>query len=299
MIADDIDAALGQLGSSRSDKFRRNSLLVLRQRFRPSEPPLRVDIGSSRGAISATDMAVITAAVQDAAARIGHLVLHPNTDAHHLVAEMRARAELIPTGQAGNSLFFSFAGLPRTGGELDIEPSVLAEQAVRELIGVLPEDSDGEHNIAALPAARLAIRTAVSELAKAVAKTKDLSISIASTGGGDAQQSTLTREQATRVQEVLSPAKAMEERISVVGVIDGLRRGRRLFYLTPPPDTAGTEYEGVIPPQLVAEVQRSLGRTVQARLIRNTSEAADGTRTRPTYALESFEVLREVLPDLP
>lgn len=287
-----IDALIAAKNpSTRAGQLARNSLLVLRERWDPSIPPLRVEFGSAKS-VSALSVSEVTKALQDATARVAQLLLHQNKDMSRLSKEIRERARLIPRGQSGNVLLFDFP-VPVVVDEQEALPvghiEHLSEQAVRELVENLPESRDDQASIQNLPVRRLAIRAAVNTLARAVKNSGDLKIEIA-TRSGTPERSVLTRDQAREVPVLLAAEHEESETIEVEGVLDGMRTRRRLFYVIEQEDRGGAEYEGSIEPDQVSKVQESLGKLVIARLRKTTKVRDDGSRSHAAFSLMDFEV---------
>jgi hypothetical protein len=162
VILNDIDARLAALApGTRSSKLARNSLLAIRERFAPSRPPLKVVLGEGRD-LSATDLSTLTAALQEATARMAMLILQPREDRVRVYPEIRERAKLISRSQIANALYFDFPPIVRSESELSpgIQFAHLTEQAVRNLIEVLPQDSQDTSTLDALPARRIGVRAA-------------------------------------------------------------------------------------------------------------------------------------------
>lgn len=277
--------------STRAGQLARNSLLVLRERWDPSVPPLRVEFGSANS-VSALSVSEVTKALQDATARVAQLLLHQNKDMSRLSKEIRERARLIPRGQSGNVLLFDFP-TPVVVDDHEALPvghiEHLSEQAVRELVENLPESRDDQASIQNLPGRRLAIRAAVNTLARAVKSSGDLNIEIA-TRSGTPERSVLTTDQAREVPVLLAAEHEESETIQVEGVLDGMRTRRRLFYVIEQEDRGGAEYEGSIEPDQVSKVQESLGKLVIARLRKTTKVRDDGSRSHAVFSLIDFEV---------
>jgi hypothetical protein len=264
---------------------------VLRERWEPSIPPLRIEFGTA-SSISAMELSEITRAVQDATARVAQLLLHQNKDMSRLSKEIRGRAKLIPRGQSRNVLMFDFP-TPVVVDEQNALPvghiEHLSERAVRELVESLPESREDQSSLQNLPGRRLAIRAAVNTLARAVENSGDVRIELTSrTGTTDV--SVLTVDQAREVPVLLAREREETETINVEGVLDGMRTRRRLFYVIEQDDRGGAEYVGSIEPQQVAKVQESLGKLVVARLRKTTKVRDDGSRSHAVFALIDFEV---------
>jgi len=290
VIIHDIDNAISGLGDGRHDRFRRNSLMVLRERFRSSEPPFRVNLRRT-GQMSATDMAVITRAVQDATARVALLLLHPNEDRTRVDQELRRRAELIPQAQSSNSLFFHFPEVVAQHSLFpEAEPPHLAEQAVRELMNALPETAVDVATLQTLPARRVAIRKAVATLADAVATTGDVALTLVTPGLNDRSKSVLTREQAGHIGQMLTTTTVETTELGISGILDGMRTRRRLFYIVSEDPNEAHEFEGAVAPDMMPRVQEAINMRVHARVSRTVTVAGDGSRSHPAYSLLSLQV---------
>ena len=281
--------------STRSGRMARNSLFVLRERWAPSVPPLRIQIGHP-GSLTARGVSDISRAVQDATARVAQLILHQSEDRTRLSASIRDRARLISRGQSHNLLLFDFpqSVVSEGNGELPVgHIEHLSELAVRELVQNMPESRDDRAAIEALPGRRQAIRAAVSTLAKVAKDAGDLRIMLDSHAGVP-DVSVLTAEQAREVPTLLSNVREESEFVPVEGVLDGMRTRRRLFYLIEPDDRGGQEYEGAIGLDQVDAVQASLQKFVLARLKKTTLVRGDGSRGRAAYSLVDFQVPQQL-----
>lgn len=290
VIVQDIDARLANLApGTRSSKLARNSLLVMRERFAPSRPPLKVVLGEGRN-LSATELSTVTAALQEATARMAMLILQPRTDRVRVYPEIRERAKLISHSQIANTLYFDFP--TAIGDASDLFPpgqvAHLAEQAVRNLIEVLPQDPQDRSTLDALPARRLGVRAAVSGLAAAVQLTGPVTMSLHSTDGEE--RSTLTIEQAGRVPELLDKVKAERSEVPVDGILDGMRTRRLLFYINEDLEDGGREFEGSVAPDQLPALQEAMGQRIHARLRKVVFVKANGQRSRATYSLISIQL---------
>jgi len=290
VIVEDIDSALSTLGTSRSDRFRRNSFLVLREHFQSSEPPLRIELMSRRKA-SATDVATITQAVQDAAARVALLLMHPKEDRTRLDSTVRSRAELIPQGQSGNTLYFQFPRRVRNENQLDgTSVAHLAEEAMRELVNTLPESPTDTQSLQVLSGRRVGIRSAVANLARAVSATDDICLSLKTGREGRPQISIMTKTQASEISELLMTKTTEVTEASFHGILDGMRSRRRLFYVVSEDPLNTQEFEGVVEPSLLPSVQSALNERVHAKVSKTVTVSGDGTRSHPVYSLLSLQI---------
>lgn len=293
VIVQGIDARLANLVSgTRASKLARNSLLVMRERFAPSRPPLKVVLGEGRN-LSATELSTVASALQEATARMAMLILRPRTDRVRVYPEIRERAKLISRSQVANVLYFDFPPTEPGGNEdqallTNIHVTHLTEQAVRNLIKVLPIDSQDHKTLDALPGRRLGVRAAVSGLAAAVQLAGPVTLSLFS--AGVEERSTLTTEQAERVPELLDKVKAERSEIPVDGILDGMRTRRLLFYINEDVEDGGREFEGSVTPDQLPALQGAMGQRVHARLRKVVFVKANGQRSHATYSLISLQL---------
>lgn len=293
VIIQDIDERIATLGQNRMDRFRRNSFLVLREHFQSSAPPLRLELGDQRH-ISASNMATITQALQDATARVAMLLLHPNQDRTRLTANVRSKAELIPQGQSGNTLYFRFPERVQDANDLfsGVRIPHLAEEAVRELVNALPESNQDEATLRSLPGRRVAIRSAVATLARAVGATGDVSLALRASDGEQQVEhaSVLTKAQAVEVKSLLSTEFTEKTETVIDGILDGMRSRRRLFYIVSEDPTESSEFEGIVDPALLSDVRIALNQRVKARVSKTVIVSGDGSRSHPIYSLISLQI---------
>jgi hypothetical protein len=285
VIRDEIDSLLRSIGSdSRPDKYRRNSLRVLRERFAPTSAQLRVAI---EGPLSATAIADITSALQRATALAAKAILDPKNFAITVQAGLVERAPLIPVGQSRGTLYFEF---PETGVDtqaLERTPTAhLAESAMREVLGILPEDASDHASLLALPQRRPQYRSAVKALAAALGEQMSMSLSMKPTGASETERSVLTAEQAREVPDVLSGVEEKRDILTIHGIMDGMRTRRRLFYVEE--RDSGDEYFGAIEDDTrLQEVVDLVGQPVVARISKLVRLRADGSKSHPSYSLLS------------
>jgi hypothetical protein len=291
VIHDDIDSTIAKItGNGISDRLRRNSLRVLRERWAPTTPPLRLQL-TGRHEVTAHELALITDATQDAVAKIATLLARPSSEQTRVTNAARNRALLIPRAHSANTLLFDFPGT-FAGEGLEMGPmDHLARQATSELLEYLPEAAEDTAALAALPERRLAVRSAVQTLATGVQGSSGISIELAGRGSQTAK-SVLTLEQAREIPSLLSGERIASTAISVTGLLDGMRTRRRLFYIVE--NESGHEFEGSVGDSLLSAVQGSLGKVVTAGLTKRVTLRADGHRTNASYDLNSIVIQPEL-----
>lgn len=284
MIRDEIDSLLSTIGAdTRVDKYRRGSLLALREKFSPLKAQLRVDLD---GPLTATVIANVTSALQRATALAAKALLYPSNAAINVQAGLLERAPLVPVGQSRGTLYFEFPTTDIDPNAIERSPTAhLAESAVRELIEILPESSDDQRTLRALPLRRPQYRSAVKSLAVALGGTSSMSLSMTPTGESKQQHSVLTVEQAREIPELLSDAQDKRDALTVYGIMDGMRTRRRLFYIEE--RDSSHEFYGAIDESQLSTVMDLVGQPVVARIERLVTLRADGSKSHPSYSLIS------------
>ncbi|MGU3358105.1 hypothetical protein ACLBWJ_12700 [Microbacterium sp. M4A5_1d] len=257
---------------------------MLRERFSPPSAQLRVDI---QGQVTSTVVANLTAALQRATALSAKAILDPKNHAITVQAGLVDRAPLLPVAHSRGTLYFEF---PETGVDtesLERTPTAhLAENAVLELLGVLPGDAEDEAALRALPQRRPQYRSAVKALAAALGSETSMSLSLTQTGSTEHEESVLTAEQAREVPEVLSGSVEKRDILTIYGTVDGMRTRRRLFYIEE--RDSGDEYSGVIDDDAqLQDVVALVSEPVVARISRMVQIRTDGSRSHPSYSLLS------------
>lgn len=295
MIRDDIDRALGRIeGDTRLAMLRRTGLMVLRERFAPSAPPLRVQISED---LSVSALAHLTHAIQRATTLSAKALLEPQSDSIVLGKHIREMTPLVPRLQTGHMLLFGFPEPSVSANHLDFQrPEHLAERAVREFLSVLPRDASDTDSLEALPARRSQFRAAVSAVARAVSDTSSsLSFSLRDDRGEESEEAVLTSEQTRRVPEVLKDSRIDSTPLTVEGLMDGMRTQRRVFFILE--NETGKEYKGAIEEHQLEDVRDAINTQVRARLIKAVQVRADGSQGRPSYRLIGLDPRPETLAE--
>jgi len=185
-------------GDSWLDKLARASLSAAEAKFSGREAPLLRVVLSGVRAMDAHDSYLVTKAVQDATAKLGHIISDPTTERSAAYRSDRERARLIQRGQTGNVIVFGFPESTVEPQEYDlgITTETLAERAVRELVSVLPSSADDDASLDAVLAQRPTVRNAVNDIAQAVPRRAEgLGFRMTPTSG-EAIDSVLSMEQA-------------------------------------------------------------------------------------------------------
>jgi hypothetical protein len=234
------------------------------------------------------ETARVTLAVQNATAKIAHLITDPRTQTSQARRAYRERAPLMPRGQSGPTLYFGFPTPefdPVADPLLDVRVATLPEQATVDLIGLLPRDRADERAIEAVVARRVTERSAINDLVQAIREVHaGVSFSFSDHANRTAS-SVLSQDQATVLEEALRQTTLDRKTITLRGLLDGVRTQRRLFYLV---DEGGREISGGIDTDQVRDVQVHIGEHVVATVEEVTSVAKSGRRSRPSYRLLSL-----------
>jgi hypothetical protein len=275
-------------GDSWLDDLARASLSAAEAKFSGREVPLLRVVLSGVRAIDAHDSSLVIKAVQDATAKLGHIIRDPKTERAAAYPSDRARARLIQRGQAGNMIVFGFPEPEVATAEdsLGITAETLAERAVRELVTVLPRAADDDASLDAVLAQRPTVRNAVNDIAQAVPKRADgLGFRMVPVSG-EAIDSVLSVAQADVLKSSLGESRVDRRTIAVRGRLDGVRTKRRIFYLEP---ESGPEIHGAVDLDLLEAVRENLDRQVIATLEEERIRTLTGRRNQPLYRLVRIE----------
>ncbi|EIF00699.1 hypothetical protein [Saccharomonospora glauca] len=269
-------------GGTWLDDLARASALAAHAKFeRTSRSPLlRVSVlGSTH--LDAYTSSDISRALQDATAKIGHIVRNPQTEITSVQPSDREKAPLIQRGQAGNAMFFGFPETSVPDALISDGIETLSERAVKELCDFLPVNGSDDGALDAVLLQRDTVRNAVSDIVNAVMRTSSIALSLTPTSGEEVARS-MTIEQARILQGSLRESREDVGYETVSGRLDGVRTRRRIFYLER--DT-GSTIQGAVAPDLLDKIKENLDRPVTARLRVVRTTTIDGRRGRPVYEL--------------
>ena len=270
----------------------KSSLLAADSKFYGDslESLLRVDLQGSR-TLGAFDTAKISMAIQDATAKLAHILKEPTEERTQSRKTDRQEALLIPRAQLGRSMFFGFPPAPES-----IDLSLLPELAIRswsemaalELCSILPSSREDDGALDALTSQRATVRSAVSDIVHAVT---DIATGIGldfTVAGHEPVHSEMTVDQAEVLADTFKERRTDRRIEQVPGQLDGLRTRRRIFYLEL---GSGEELHGAIGPDplLMEQIKENLGRSVVATLESERVETLDGRRGRLKYRLVALE----------
>jgi hypothetical protein len=184
--------------------------------------------------------------------------------------------------------------------EIPLGTSTWAEQAMIELIRVLPESRDDEAAVDSIPAADPVLRRAINDLVTGKGGQLDVDFALERPDGAQLFGQ-LSRAQAAELRKSLDIST--EERTIEIrrGRLDGLRTKRRLFYLEVP---GGAEIHGLVDEDLLTVVRDNLDRVVNVRLEVLNQRSRSGRATQKRYRLigvydEPEQLLPEELRELP
>jgi hypothetical protein len=275
-------------GQTWLDDLARASLSAAEAKFSGREVPLLRVMLSGVQAIDAHDSYLVVKAVQDATAKLGHIIRDPKTERSAAYPADRARARLIQRGQAGNMIVFGFPEPEVVTAEdsLGVTAETLAERAARELVSVLPRSADDDASLDAVLAQRPTVRNAVNDIAQAVPKRAvGLGFRMVPVSG-ETIDSVLSVAQADVLKSSLRESRVDRRTITVRGRLDGVRTKRRIFYLEP---ESGPEIHGAVDLDLLEAVRDNLDRQVIATLEEERIRTLTGRRNLPLYRLIRIE----------
>ncbi|GAB3135746.1 hypothetical protein [Amycolatopsis sp. NPDC004378] len=283
-IADEIP------GGTWLDDLARASAMAANAKFeRTSRSPLLHVSVIGEQTIDAYTFSDISRALQDATAKIGHIIRNPSGEVTQVQQADRDKAPLIQRGQAGNAIFFGFPELDVTDDALIVDGiETLSERAVKELCDFLPANGSDDGALDAVLLQRDTVRNAVSDIVNAVAKNAGIGMALTPTSGEQVTRS-MTTEQARILQGSLRESREAVGYETVRGRLDGVRTRRRIFYLDREP---GGTIQGAVAPDLLDQIKENLDRPVTARLRVVRTTTIDGRRGRPVFEL--LEITPEV-----
>src|SRR5699024_7336717 len=275
-IAEDIP------GGTWLDDLARASALAAHAKFERSirSPLLRVAVfGSTQ--LDAYTFSEISKALQDATAKVGHIVRNPQDEVTSVQQTDREKAPLIQRGQAGNTMFFGFPETTEPTALIDEGIETLSERAVKELCDFLPANGSDDGALDAVLLQRDTVRNAISDIVGAVGRHAGINLTLDPTGGEELTRS-LTIDQARVLQHSLRESREDVGYETVSGRLDGVRTRRRIFYLER--DT-GASIKGAVADDLLDEIKVNLDCPVTAKLRVVRTTTIDGRRGRPVYEL--------------
>jgi hypothetical protein len=282
-IADEIP------GGTWLDDLARASAMAAHAKFERTcrSPSLRVSvIGSDRQ--DAYTFSDIGRALQDATAKIGHIIRNPQGEVTYVQPADRDKAPLIMRGQAGNTMFFGFPEPPADDALIHDGIETLSERAVKELCDFLPANGSDDGALDAVLLQRDTVRNAVSDVVNAVIKTSGIGLQLTPTSGDELARS-MTTDQAKVLHNSLRESREAVGYETVSGRLDGIRTRRRIFYLE---RESGGTIQGAMAPDLLDKIKENLDRPVTARLRVVRTTTIDGRRGRPVHEL--LEITPEV-----
>ena len=283
-IADEIP------GGTWLDDLARASAMAANAKFeRTSRSPLLHVSVIGEQTIDAYTFSDISRALQDATAKIGHIIRNPSGEVTQVQQTDRDKAPLIQRGQAGNAIFFGFPELDVSDDALIVDGiETLSERAVKELCDFLPANGSDDGALDAVLLQRDTVRNAVSDIVNAVAKNAGIGMALTPTAGEQVTRS-MTTEQARILQGSLRESREAVGHETVSGRLDGVRTRRRIFYLE---REGGGTIQGAVAPDLLDKLKENLDRPVTARLRVVRATTIDGRRGRPVFEL--LEITPEV-----
>jgi hypothetical protein len=285
------DALREITGDSWLDDLARASLSAADAKFSPdyiTPPVLRVVFAGMRD-IEARDSYLTTKAIQDATAKLGHIIRDPRSETSVAHAADRAKAPLLLRGQTGNIILFGFPPLEdesRPGTLPGTATETLAVRAARELVSVLPSSSEDDAALDAVLAQRMTIRNAVNDVVNALPrKAAGLGLQL-TPSAGESVSSVLSAEQATVLKDGLKETSVDRRIVTMSGRLDGVRTKRRIFYLEP---ESGGEIHGALDLESLDDIRANLDRQVVVQLEEQRIRSASGRRSQPRYRLMTIQ----------
>jgi hypothetical protein len=223
----------------------------------------------------------ISRALQDATAKIGHIIRNPTGEVTIVQPADREKAPLIQRGQAGNAIFFGFPEPATDDALIHDGLETLSERAVKELCDFLPANGSDDGALDAVLLQRDTVRNAVSDIVNAVSRNAGIGLQLTPTSGDELVRS-MTTDQARILHSSLRESREEVGYETVSGRLDGVRTRRRIFYLE---RESGSTIQGAVAPDLLDQIKENLDRPVTARLRVVRTTTIDGRRGRPVHEL--------------
>src|SRR5699024_12006054 len=188
-------------GGTWLDDLARASALAAHAKFERSSrsPLLRVAVFGSNQ-LHARACSEISKALQDATAKVGHIVRSPQDEVTSVQPTDREKAPLIQRGQAGNTMFFGFPETTEPAALIDEGIETLSERAVKELCDFLPANGSDDGALDAVLLQRDTVRNAVSDIVGAVGRHAGINLTLDPTSGEELTRR-LTIDQARVLQD--------------------------------------------------------------------------------------------------
>jgi hypothetical protein len=275
-IAEDIP------GGTWLDDLARASAMAAHAKFEraTASPLLKVSmLGPTH--LDAYTFSDISRALQDATAKIGHIIRNPQGEITYVQPADRDKAPLLQRGQAGNTIFFGFPEPSPDDALIHDGIETLSERAVKELCDFLPANGSDEGALDAVLLQRDTVRNAVSDIVNAVVKNTGIGLELTPTSGEEVARS-MTLDQAKVLHSSLRQSREAVGYETVAGRLDGVRTRRRIFYLE---RESGGTIQGAVSPDLLGQLKENLDRPVTARLRVVRTTTIDGRRGRPVHEL--------------
>ncbi|MFD2417478.1 hypothetical protein [Amycolatopsis pigmentata] len=275
-IAEDIP------GGTWLDDLARASAMAAHAKFErtTASPLLKVSmLGPTH--LDAYTFSDISRALQDATAKIGHIIRNPQGEITYVQPADRDKAPLLQRGQAGNTIFFGFPEPAADDALIHDGIETLSERAVKELCDFLPANGSDEGALDAVLLQRDTVRNAVSDIVNAVVKNTGIGLELTPTSGEEVARS-MTLDQAKVLHSSLRESREAVGYETVTGRLDGVRTRRRIFYLE---RESGGTIQGAVSPDLLGQIKENLDRPVTARLRVVRTTTIDGRRGRPVHEL--------------
>ncbi|HET6501097.1 MAG TPA: hypothetical protein VFG87_10080 [Amycolatopsis sp.] len=275
-IAEDIP------GGTWLDDLARASAMAAHAKFERSSrsPLLKVSVLGSAN-LDAYTFSDISRALQDATAKIGHIIRNPQGEITSVQPGDRDKAPLLQRGQAGNTIFFGFPEPALDDALIHDGIETLSERAVKELCDFLPANGSDDGALDAVLLQRDTVRNAVSDVVTAVVKNTGIGLRLTPTSGEEVARS-MTMDQAKVLHGSLRESREAVGYETVAGRLDGVRTRRRIFYLE---RESGGTIQGAVAPDLLDQIKENLDRPVTARLRVVRTTTIDGRRGRPVHEL--------------
>lgn len=293
MTADDLrairDAALANAsGDSIADRYERGAVMMGWEGLTDEAAEAATDTLSVelRGVEAAGSYSVgrVSTSLQNAVAYIGRYQRNPRISPQaSLTPADRERFKVVQEAQVGNTLIFRVPAIPLEPSGVDIgRHSAVAGKALRELIETLPQSDAASWSSDGILGSPPMIRRALHDISKAAADLPDGLAMRLVPEAGQPTDAELSHARAADLKYDLDDKSNVIGNESHIGLLDGLRGTRRVFYLIKDDDV---EIAGAVDADLLPRVEQFEHQRVQIQVETTQWLKKNGRLGRKAYRL--------------
>ncbi|MCX8559825.1 hypothetical protein OS122_02785 [Mycolicibacterium mucogenicum] len=283
------DAAIAECGGdSMADRYERGALSMAWEGLTGEAAAAATDTLSVelRGVetVGSYPIGRVSTALQNAVAYIGKYQRNPRISPQASLAPRdRERFKVVQEAQVGNTLIFRVPAIPMEPTGVDIgRYSAVAGRALRELIETLPQADNDSWSPAGILGSPLMIRRALHDISRAAADLPDGLAMRLVPESGPPTDAELSHARAADLKHELDDRSNVIGTENPIGLLDGLRGTRRVFYLI---KDDGAEIAGAVDAELLQRVEQFEHQRVQIHVETTQWVKKNGRLGRKAYRL--------------